>query len=196
MCLEQRSGEDFCYKNCGRMPQLDKTRIYTPSSMQQETISFIAQLVNDVYDVAEDNMWKEKGIRTNISEIESLIKEKRLMIAQVEEQIVGLVKISRIDEETGEFGMLVVDPVARGLKLGGALVESAEEWAREEGFQVMQLQLLTPRTWNHPTKEFLKGWYSRMGYCPVCTTPFAEDYPDLVNLLTCECDLTTWTKCL
>lgn len=156
----------------------------------------IVKLVNDVYDVAEENMWKEKGVRTHLSEIESLTKEGRILVAEVEGKITGLIKISKIDDTTGEFGMLVVDPSARRRKLGRTLVDSAETWARSEGFKTMQLQLLTPRMWNHPTKEFLKGWYSRMGYSPQCTSPFGVDYPDLVHLLTCECDLTNWTKYL
>jgi hypothetical protein len=28
----------------------------------------------------------------------------------------------------------------------------------------MQLELLVPRDWRHPSKEFLKSWYGRRGY--------------------------------
>ncbi len=172
----------------------EMTHVYIPRSMARETMNSIVNLVNDVYDVAEENMWKETGARTSLLEIESLLQEGRLMVVERDKKIIGLVKLSTIDEDTGELGMLVVDPSARRQNLGRTLVESAETWAKSEGFKTMQLQLLTPRTWKHPTKEFLKGWYSRMGYTPQSTACFDEDYPDLVNLLACECDLTTWTK--
>ncbi|GAX27726.1 hypothetical protein FisN_13Hh176 [Fistulifera solaris] len=172
----------------------EETHIYIPRSMARETMIALVNLVNDVYDVAEENMWKETGVRTNLSEIESLIQEGRLMVVERDIKIIGLVKLSKIDKDTGELGMLVVDPSARRQNLGRRLVESAEAWAKGEGFHTMQLQLLTPRTWKHPTKELLKEWYSRMGYTAQCSASFEEDYPDLVNLLACECDLTTWTK--
>ncbi|GAX27263.1 hypothetical protein FisN_13Lh176 [Fistulifera solaris] len=174
----------------------DEMHIFIPRLVARETMIAIVSLVNDVYDVAEENMWKENGVRTNLLEIESLIQERRLMVVERDKKIIGLVKLSKIDEETGELGMLVVDQSARRQNLGRRLVESAEVWAKGEGFHTLQLQLLTPRTWKHPTKEFLKEWYSRMGYTPQCTASFEEDYPYLVDLLACECDLTTWTKAL
>lgn len=174
--------------------ELREIKIYFPSFLGAEQITSLVNLVNDVYDVAERNMWKQKGVRTTLAEVEALIKKQRLMVAEVEGSIVGLIKIDQIDEETGEFGMLVVDPAVRGRKLGRLLVQSAEKWVRNEGCKTMQLELLTPRTWNHPTKEFLKGWYSRMGYVPQRTAPFGAEYPDIASLLACDCDFTIWTK--
>ena len=51
----------------------------------------------------------------------------------------------------------------------------------------MQLELLVPRQWRHPTKEFLKAWYSRIGYRPVRTGKFEESYPELAPQLATPC---------
>jgi hypothetical protein len=49
--------------------------------------------------------------------------------------------------------------------------------------------LLVPTSWTHPSKEFLRGWYERIGYRVVRTGHLAELYPDLAPLLATECDL-------
>jgi hypothetical protein len=58
----------------------------------------------------------------------------------------------------------------------------------------MRLELLTPRNWKHPSKEFLTGWYGRLGYRPQFTEPLEELYPDKVPQLATECDFTVWPK--
>jgi hypothetical protein len=60
----------------------------------------------------------------------------------------------------------------------------------------MRLEILTPRHWTHPSKEFLKRWYSRIGYSPQTTEPFEAMYPELVPELATECDFTVWHKSL
>ena len=44
------------------------------------------------------------------------------------------------------------------------------------------------RQWSHPSKEFLKAWYTRIVYLPVRTGPFEESYPELAPLLATPCD--------
>ena len=60
----------------------------------------------------------------------------------------------------------------------------------------MRLEVLTPRRWTHPSKEFLKQWYSRLGYTPLATEPFESMHPELVPELATECDFTVWRKSL
>lgn len=60
----------------------------------------------------------------------------------------------------------------------------------------MRLELLTPRHWTHPSKEFLKQWCSRIGYTPQATEPFELLHPKLIPKLKTECDFTVWHKSL
>jgi hypothetical protein len=53
----------------------------------------------------------------------------------------------------------------------------------------MQLELLVPREWSHPSKEFLRGWYARRGYRLVRVTTLDEAYAHLAPLLATPCDL-------
>ena len=63
-------------------------------------------------------------------------------------------------------------------------------------WRAMQLELLLPRTWQHPNKEFLKAWYHRCGYRAVRTTRMDDAYPHLAPYLATECDLVVYEKAL
>ena len=175
-------------------------------------LAALVRMINDVYDVAEDGMWKQKGLRTNENEIRTLIQEQRMIVAKLNDHsssssgsssssnsnksiIAGCVKVDRADKNTaGELGMLAVNPSVRGQGIGGKLIAAAEDWAKNQGYQRMQLELLTPRDWKNPSKEFNKGWYSRLGYIPQQKEPFEKDYADLVEFLATPCDFTIWKK--
>jgi hypothetical protein len=58
----------------------------------------------------------------------------------------------------------------------------------------MQLEVLVPRTWSHPTKEFLAEWYPRLGYRKVRVGTIDESYPDLAPLLATPCDFVIYRK--
>ncbi|MEU4525780.1 GNAT family N-acetyltransferase [Amycolatopsis sp. NPDC024027] len=92
---------------------------------------------------------------------------------------------------TGEFGMLAADPARRGLGLGRELVRFAERASREAGCREMQLELLVPRDWTHPSKQFLADWDSRLGYR---VTHLAEDYPHLAPSPATPCDFLVYRK--
>ena len=172
------------------------TRFPIESDLQPGSIKRLSDLINDVYDDAESGMWKVKGTRTSPAEVERLLRAGALILAELDGVLVGSVTIKLIDEGVGEFGMLVADLGHRGKGIGSALVDRAENWARDMACHTMRLELLTPRNWSHPSKEFLKTWYSRIGYTPHATEPLRGLHPDLVPELATECDFSVWHKSL
>jgi GNAT superfamily N-acetyltransferase len=90
--------------------------------------------------------------------------------------------------------MLAADPKHRGLGIGRELVAFAEGRAGERGCSEMQLELLVPAGWSHPSKEFLRGWYTRIGYRHAYTSELGELYPGLAPLLATACDLEVYRK--
>ena len=112
----------------------------------------------------------------------------------VDGRIVGCVRVQRLDAGTGEFGMLTADPAHRGIGIGGELIEFAERACRDAGLATMQLELLVPREWSHPTKVFLAAWYERLGYRVARTGTIDEAYPDLAPLLATPCDFVIYRK--
>lgn len=157
-------------------------------------IRHLCELINRVYDEAEAGMWKAKSTRTTPAEVEELLRARALILAEYRGAVVGCVNVKLMPGSVAEFGMLVADPAQRSKGIGSALVAAAEEWARNMKCEVMRLELLTPRTWNHPSKEFLKGWYTRIGYRPQFTEPLERLHADKVPQLATECDFTVWHK--
>ncbi|HKE88537.1 MAG TPA: GNAT family N-acetyltransferase [Vicinamibacterales bacterium] len=159
-----------------------------------DLVRTITELVNRVYVVAEDGLWVQGATRTTISEMAELIAAGQIAVARLDGQLAGAVRIQQLDARTGEFGMLVADPAHRGEGIGRRLVAFAEETSRRRGLTVMQLELLVPREWTHPTKAFLHAWYTRIGYRPVQSGTIDESYPRLAPLLATPCDLVVYHK--
>jgi GNAT superfamily N-acetyltransferase len=180
------------------MKQLQKvtTRFPIESDLGADNMKRLSDLINEVYDEAESGMWKRKGTRTNPAEVEHLLRAQALILAEIDGVLVGSVNVNLMSDGVGEFGMLVADRNYRGEGIGSALVKHAEKWAREHACHTMRLEILTPRYWTHPSKEFLRRWYSRIGYVPQNTEPFESMYPELVPELATECDFTVWHKSL
>jgi GNAT superfamily N-acetyltransferase len=172
------------------------TRLPIEADLGAENIKRLSDLINEVYDEAESGMWKRKGSRTNPAEVERLVRAQALILAEIDGELVGSVNVNLMGKGVGECGMLVADRRYRGKGIGSALVKHAERWAREHACHTMRLEILTPRQWTHPSKEFLGQWYSRIGYAPETTEPFESMYPELVPELATECDFTVWHKSL
>jgi hypothetical protein len=90
--------------------------------------------------------------------------------------------------------MLVAASDQRSTGVGRALLAFAEQHSRERGLRAMQLELLVPRTWRHPSKEFLKAWYGRSGYRLIRTTTIDDAHPHLAPMLATPCDVEVHEK--
>ena len=176
------------------LPALDVGVEPAASADDRALVTEIAALVNEVYQVAEAGLWVDGARRTNADEIAELVRRQELVTARADDVVVGAVRVQRLDDGLAEFGMLAADPERRGLGIGRALVSFAERWAVERGHGAMQLELLVPTSWMHPSKEFLRAWYTRIGYREVRTGHLAELYPELAPLLATTCDLVVYRK--
>jgi GNAT superfamily N-acetyltransferase len=159
-----------------------------------DDVESLAALINRVCADAEKGLWLDGAERTNSAEVAAIIRSRELIVASDDGVVVGVVRVQRPMDELGAFGMLVADPARHGHEIGRELVAFAEAWARGLGLRRMQLELLVPRTWTHPVKEFLRSWYTRIGYREVHTAHFDEAYPELQPLLSTACDFLVYHK--
>ena len=154
----------------------------------------LSDLINEVYEIAESGLWRSGARRTTADQLAGLVAAREIVVATRGGEIAGCVRVHDVSGDISEFGMLTADPEQRGLGIGRALLDFAEHDARERGRRAMQLELLLPRAWNHPSKEFLKGWYGRRGYRLIRTGSLDGPYPELAPLLATPCDLTVHEK--
>ncbi|NBH07786.1 GNAT family N-acetyltransferase [Amycolatopsis sp. SID8362] len=154
----------------------------------------IADLVNLVYAESEKGLWRESTDRTSADEVGAFVRAGEIAVASVDGALAGSVRVQRLDEATGEFGMLAADPARRGAGIGRELVRFAERTCRDAGCREMQLELLVPREWTHPSKQFLAEWYARLGYRVTHRADLAVDYPHLAPALATPCDFLIYRK--
>lgn len=156
----------------------------------------LTALVNQVYAIAEKGLWLDGVARTTAAELASLIRASELAVARRAGAIVGCVRVQRLDDYRGEFGMLAANPAQRGTGVGRALLRFAEELCAARGLRMMQLELLVPRHWAHPSKTFLEGWYTRNGYRLIRTDRPEEALPHLAPRLATACEFRIYHKAL
>jgi GNAT superfamily N-acetyltransferase len=162
----------------------------------REFVAAVVDLINRVYADAEKGLWLDGAARTGPTEVQTLIRAGQLAVARIDGHLVGTVRFQRLPGGEGEFGLLSASPQHRGVGIGRELVAFAERWARDLGLARMQLELLVPQTWAHPSKEFLRGWYTRIGYREVGKGRLDEAHPDLVPYLATPCDFVIFHKSL
>jgi GNAT superfamily N-acetyltransferase len=159
-----------------------------------QLMAVLAGLINDVYAVAEEGLWAQGTSRTNAEEISALVRAGQVAVARVGGQIVGCVRIQLLGCGVGEFGLLAVVPRHRSAGVGGELVRFAEQAVRMQRCETMQLEVLVPRGWSHPSKEFISSWYTRIGYRPVRIGAIEETYPELAPFLATPCDFVIYRR--
>jgi GNAT superfamily N-acetyltransferase len=172
-----------------------KVRLLSPEAAgDRALISALANLVNEVYASAEEGLWAEGATRTSAAEMAEFTKAGEVAIAYRDDRLLGCIRIRKLDDGASEFGMLAAAHSHRGIGIGRELVRFAEQRARDSRCGTMQLELLVPHEWKHPSKEFLDQWYSRIGYDVVGAGSVAEYYPDLFPLLATPCGFRIYRK--
>jgi GNAT superfamily N-acetyltransferase len=72
--------------------------------------------------------------------------------------------------DRGYLGLLSVDPAQQRRGLGTRLIAAAENYCRNAGCRVMDLQIVNLR-------QELPPYYRKLGYADTGTAPFPEDVP-------------------
>jgi ribosomal protein S18 acetylase RimI-like enzyme len=157
-------------------------------------VARLTDLVNGVYADAERGLWLDGFTRTVPEEMAEMVRAGETAVAELAGELVGTVRVHAVGPHRGEFGLLAADPTVRGIGVGRALVAFAERELRAGGAAEMQLELLVPRDWSHPSKEFLRAWYGRLGYRLAGSRPMDEAFPHLGPFLATPCDLELYEK--
>lgn len=164
------------------------------SSTNIMDLEHITNIINRVYEASEESLWKNRVVRTTVAEVTEFACGGEIAVARLKGQIVGCVRVRRIDQETGECGMLAVDVEYQGNGIGRELMRFAEQKCQNEHLRKMQLELLVPRKGSHPAKVILENWYTRIGYLPVRTETVDSLYPKLAQMLASPCRFLIFQK--
>ena len=167
------------------------------SSTDAAFVRTLCELVNQVYADSEKGLWRDGAVRTSPEEIVAVIVAGELLVARMtDNDVVGCVRVHDVAADISEFGLLAASPDHQARGVGRALVDEAERRSRDRELAAIQLELLVPRDWEHPSKALLAAWYSRRGYQHVDTVAFDGPYPHLAPLLSTPCELRVYRKSL
>ncbi|GIE89771.1 Ribosomal protein S18 acetylase RimI [Actinoplanes regularis] len=161
-----------------------------------ELLATVTDLVNLVYRESERGLWQDGATRTSLAEVTTLARAGELAADLRDGRLAGVVRVQRMPDRVGEFGMLAADPARRGEGIGGGLIRWAEEHCRGRGDRTMRLELLVPRGWRLESKELLHAWYSRLGYRIERIGHLEEQYPQLAPLLAGPAEYRVYTRTL
>lgn len=100
-------------------------------------------------------------------------KCERCWIAEQDGENVGCIFLVKLDEETAKLRMLLVDPKARGMGLGGKLVDECIRFARQCGYRRMVL-------WTNSILYSAIHLYEKAGFHKVNEEPQHSYGKDLV----------------
>jgi GNAT superfamily N-acetyltransferase len=159
-------------------------------------VGSVTHLVNAVYAVAEEGLWQDGVTRTKLEEVRRFVGAGEIVVATVGGTVAGCLRAQWLGDDLAGLGMLAVAPEHRSTGLGRDLVAFAERRALDAGRVTMQLEVLVPRDWSHPSKDHLAGWYPHLGYRIVRTGTIDEPYPHLAPLLATPCDFVIYHKSL
>lgn len=120
------------------------------------------------------------GIVTDFATKQDRDRE-RAWLAEVDGRRAGCVFCCAVDEETAQLRTLLVEPWARGHRLGTRLVDNCMEFARQAGYIRMKL-------WTNDPLVAARGIYLSRGFRLVQEEPHHSFGTDLVGQVY-ECDL-------
>jgi GNAT superfamily N-acetyltransferase len=193
-------------KNAGKAQHLQIEFAPASAAGNARLVTSLVSIVNAVYTEKEGNIFVDGYQRTNADDVRKFIREGELGVAYLpstsaeagspakEREAIGCIRVQKLSDTHGEFGMMAVDARYHGGGLGRDMVLFAEEHCRNSGLTVMQLELLVPQDFEHAFKKRLQEWYLRMGYKLVRLGVFQTDYPQLVSLLRGPCEYRVYEK--
>ena len=106
------------------------------------------------------------GDRTDPDDVRAHMDEGTFLVLEDRDTVAGCVFV-KIDDETGYFGMLSVDPARQGQGLGIRMITVAEDHCRAAGCREMELEVVNLRT-------ELPPFYRKFGYVEAGTRPFPD----------------------
>jgi GNAT superfamily N-acetyltransferase len=146
-----------------------------PADAAPATLDEVVDVINAAYADGEAGLWLDGTTRIGRAQAAEEVGAGGMLVARAGGRMVGCASVRRLDDETFELGLVSALPEAWGSGVGRVLADTAEELARSAGARQMQLQVLVPRTGEHPNKVRLRSWYERRGYRIAGTKAFTAE---------------------
>ena len=171
------------------------------ASQNAALVKHLTDLINLVYRISEEGIWKTGENRTNVTEMIEFINAKEIVIVYFSsggedvppvESLIGCCRFHRLDSQTSDFGMLALSTQYRSLGVGSTLVTYLESHSLPN----LQCELLFPSPVEQPWKRRLANWYEKLGFRCIELGDFKVHYPHLEPFLAVPCEYRIYRKVL
>jgi GNAT superfamily N-acetyltransferase len=130
-----------------------------------EDAAAIRGAINEAYRVERDFV---TGDRVTDGEVRDLLTRGTFLVAaRAKEAPSGCVFLQPKDNGRTYLGLLAVDPVVQGRRLGALMMAAAERWCRDQRSAVIDIRVVNLRT-------ELPPFYAARGFVPAGTEPFID----------------------
>ncbi|MGA9161562.1 MAG: GNAT family N-acetyltransferase [Actinomycetota bacterium] len=182
---------------CARVEGVVAVRWLEPGVAEDLELALAAtDVVNRAYAHAENGLFATKIDRTDVKAVIASISRRETAVALLDGAVVGSVRARALNDRTGWFGGLGVEPAVQGQGFGAALVGFVEDDAAAAGRAEMQLEVFESEP-VHPHLSRIRAWYERRGYHETSRLPLDALYPeDAARLIVAALDVVTLRKSL
>lgn len=132
--------------------------------LSEEAIDQLYNILLHAYSSTEDVIWGPNYARISKDEFIQRIASNKGYGCLLENEWVGSVFYYARTNTILSFGILSASPIHSGKGIGRKLIEEVEQFARENGFSIIQIEVLRPAKFNTPFKIWLGNWYQQLGY--------------------------------
>lgn len=158
-----------------------------------EEWEFIKTQADQIYFQNEKEFWEKEYYRISKDDCITLIKKKELFVLANQKEILGFVCIKNSLDDLS-FSMLTVIEKYQKNGLGNLILKHIIEKAEADDFKTISLEILCPKNWEHPQKEFLIKWYEKMEFNYTRSFLFESLYPSHKKFMKCDLIFKAFTK--
>lgn len=148
------------------------------NSLNDIQFNQLYDIIIDAYARTEKEVWGENYIRISKADFQHHIDAEEIIIARIEEEIVGGIRVFQLGEGIWSFSLLGAARTASGKGVGRSLIQAAEGVAKAHGAEIMRIEVLRADNISVESKVILHNWYERLGYAFVKSVDVFEVYDD------------------
>lgn len=135
-------------------------------------------IIRIAYAETEKEVWGEGYVRVPRESLQQHIQDDEVLVALLDDEIVGGVRYYEKRSGCWTFGLLGADFKHKGRGIGRALIAEVERKAKLAGGTEMNIEVLRAKDIDTDFKVNLAKWYQRLGYVYTGQIDVMSVYPN------------------
>lgn len=134
------------------------------NELSEKAIDQLYAILLHAYSTTEDVIWGPNYARISKEEFIQRIASNTGFGCTFKGEWVGSVFMYPRSSSILSFGILSASHLHSGNGIGKALISEVEDFAKMNGYSLIQIEVLRPANFDTPFKIWLGNWYQQLGY--------------------------------